>query len=330
MGHLDWLSFSIPYHENPLHNIPEHDAFLFDANNPVKPLPRYERAFRLACGGLYCLPNKQNASQKRLIQLTGDNCRKAREMGLTDDNLIWTMFDRDGRPSRTDYAFDTDNPEAKVSDVWSAWEKGKIKTKLQEAELTSKKGRKGEPANTVYLGSKASEQRVVVYDKAKQMNLLNEAWVRVELRLYGSAARRAAFDALKHADIDKVARQKVRNIMRTPIEWLENMIAGGDVELTALLYEKDIWKWLNHQVKPAIDEFANAELDQQVEMARWLFGRLNAIMPDWHEMGWHGKTDLDGNDIREAKNRLQKARGFMSEEYVKGVMGNGVHSDSQE
>lgn len=285
MGHIDWVTFSIPYDENPLNGVPSHDAFLFDDRHPVKALPRYEKGYRLQCGGLYCVPSKANKDQKRLFQLTGKDCQKMREMGMSDNDLIWAIFDRDGKPSRIDHAFDTDNPLAKVSEVWEAWGAGKIKTKLREAELTSKVGRKGEPANTVYIGSKASEQRVVVYDKAKQMKLLNEAWVRVELRTYGSAAKRLAYDALKHEDIDGVSRQKVRKIMRTPIKWLEDMVAGGDIELTALEYEPDIWKWLNNQVAPAIDAFELKTMGEKMKMARWLYARLNTIFPDWNEFG---------------------------------------------
>lgn len=277
---IDWLTFSLPYDGDLWGGLPQHEAFQFKISSKTILNPRYKHSYRMACGAIYSIPKDGDWSQKRLIEMQGQHCQRARELGLTDDAALYHVVVNGGQCSRLDCAFDTDNPCAKVSDVWSAWQNNEIKTKLREASLQSKQGRKGEPANSVYFGSKTSDQRLVIYDKAKQMKLLEKAWVRVELRLYGSAAYRMAKDSLM-SDIGTCSRQKVRNMVRTKIGWFEEMMSGQDVDLTPLKYESDVLRWLKTQVAPAIDALPEKEPEIIGEVVNWLYGRLNVIMPGW-------------------------------------------------
>lgn len=280
--HIDWLTFSIPYNSKIRTGLPPHETFNFDERKPVRPLPRYERAYRLDNGGLYCIPSEKNARNKRLIQWTGQDCAKYRQMGLSDDDMVEQMFKGKGSATRMDFAFDCDDPNASVQDIENAWDSGLMKTKIRTLTKMAKKGRKGEPENTLYFGGDGSDQKIVVYDKAKQMKVLHKAWVRVEGRFYDSAANRLSRDCLKHQSVDTVVRAKMRNIMRSGVEWFEKLIEGDDVEMEPLVYEGDTWVWLNKQVAPAIDNFAELDTTEQIKMARWLYARLNVIFPG----GW--------------------------------------------
>lgn len=279
---IDWFTFSLPYDGNLWGGLPQHEAFQFRESSKDILNSRYKCSYRMACGAIYSIPKDGDWKQKRLIELQGKHCQRARDMGLDDDGLIYNALFYGGSPSRMDCAFDTDNPKAQVSDIWKAWESDKIKTKLREAQKMTKKGRKGEPENSVYFGSKDSDQRLVVYDKAKQLKLLDQAWVRVELRNYGNAAYRLAKDALVHG-IDTVARQRVRNMVRTPVKWFEEMIAGNDVELTPLQPKSDKLQWLIKQVAPAIDSIPETEPEILGEVINWLYGRLNVVFPNWND-----------------------------------------------
>lgn len=280
---IDWLTFSFPYNEKSRVGLPPHESFNFDERKPARPLPRYERAYRLHNGGLYCIPSARNAREKRLIQWTGKDCDKYREIGMSDDAMIEQVFRAKGSATRVDCAFDADNPAARVQDIEDSWDNGKMKTKIRTLTKMARKGRKGEPENTLYFGATDSDQKIVVYDKAKQLKTLWRVWVRVEGRFYGDAARRLSTEALKHQSIDTVARAKMRNIMRTGVEWFEAMMQGDDVEMDALEYKNDTWKWLNTQVAPSIDRFSELHPSEQAKMVRWLFGRLNVVMPDWEQ-----------------------------------------------
>lgn len=271
--HLDFITFSIPYVKEFQTGLPKHDAFIFDERNPIKALPRYWKAWRLQCGGIYCIPDEKNSAQKRLIQMTGKDCNEARRMGLDDDLLFHLVEQEQGSMTRIDCAFDTNLETAKVQDFIDAFRSKVMKTKVRIMEVSQTIGRKGEPANTAYLGTRASDQQVVVYDKAKQMKLLHEAWVRVELRCYKNSAFRLAQDAREHG-IDVVARQKIRNVVRSGVGWFEDMIAGQDVELTNRDDEPAFWKWLMVQVQPAIDARSEQYPDELGRLKQWLRARL--------------------------------------------------------
>lgn len=282
--HFDWITFTFQYSEKILNGLPQHDAFLFDDQKPARALPRYERGWRLAGGGLYCVPSAANARNGRIIQFTGKECEQYRNFGLSDRELIVLLMTQKFKPTRIDCAWDTDNPLAKVQDMEDAWDNGKMKTKIRTMFKTTTKGRKGEPANTIYFGHKTSDQRLVVYDKAKQLKLLDKAWTRVEARFYEGAAWRIGRDmALINNDPSEVAAAKVRQMMRSGVAWFEELMAGGDVDLTALEYDKNVWKWLNTQVAPAIDNFTNESEAEKAKMIRWLYHRLNILFPNWTE-----------------------------------------------
>lgn len=279
---LDYLTFSLPYEGNIWATLPQHEIFQFKKSDEIKPNGRYKKAWRLECGATYSIPKDDDWGQKALIEMQGKHCERAREGGLNNTEIIRAMWKAKGKPSRMDCAFDTNNTAADVEHIWKAWERGAIKTKIQTATRQTKKGRKGEPENSVYFGAPDSEQRLVVYDKAKQMKLLHEAWVRVELRVYGDTAYRLAKDAVKN-DLETVARQKARNMVKTRVLWFEEVLSGHDVDLTPRIDTPDLIKWLNKQVAPAIDAVPEQHPELLQQVVNWLHGRLNlleAYQPD--------------------------------------------------
>lgn len=278
--HLDFITFSLPYNERFHVGLPKHDAFIFSEKNPVRPLPRYKQAWRLACGGIYCIPDAENAAQKRLIQMTGQNCQKARDMGLDDDLLLHLVQNENATMTRLDCAFDTQDATAKVQHFIDAFEQGKMKTKVRTMEVSKKIGRKGEPANSAYLGTRQSDAQLVVYDKAKQLKLLQMVWVRVEYRAYKNSAYRLAKDALEYG-IDVTARQRVRNMQRTKIKWLNSMIAGDDIDLTMREEQENFWWWLENQVRGGLDNRSATHAHERDQLREYLQERLAVI--DKHE-----------------------------------------------
>lgn len=278
--HLDFITFSLPYNERFHVGLPKHDAFIFNEKNPVRPLPRYKQAWRLSCGGIYCVPDAEHASQKRIIQMTGRDCQKAREMGLDDDLLLHLAQNEHATMTRIDCAFDTQEKTAKVQDFITAYESGKMKTKVRTMEVTKKIGRKGEPANSAYLGTRQSDAQLVVYDKAKQLKLLQTVWIRVEYRAYKNSAWRLAKDALEHG-IDLVARQRIRTMQRSKIKWLNSMIDGEDIDLTMREQQENFWWWAENQVRGGFDNRSASYPHERDQLREYLQERLAVI--DRHE-----------------------------------------------
>lgn len=286
--HIDWLTFSLDFAGDVHKTLPQHEIFALKRR--VKPNGRYGKAWVTESGAIFSIPKDGEWTQKALIEIQGKHAQKIRDMGVSDDNLIFETLAHGGKITRLDCAFDTNLPSANPLDLWQAWLAGEIVTKVREARITSSADRKGTPASSVYFGGTQSEQKLVVYDKAKQMKLLNEAWTRVEVRLYGDTARRAARDMLAN-DADSVARQKVRNMMKTRVKWFEDMVAGGDVAMEKRIDVPKKLQWLNNQVAPAIDSIPLENPDIVEDVAWWLIGRLNTIAP-----GWLGHIGLENGD----------------------------------
>lgn len=270
---IDWLSLTIPYTgDDGLENYPEHGWL--SRKNTAAPMHGYSQAWELENGGYLMVPNSQNKRMRVLLMFGGTSLTEWRGTGSTDDSIIRYFFGQTYRPqfTRIDFAFDTDNPLAAPAQIAEAWREKRIKTHIRTIRTHTTEKRGKDPAGTVYLGSVSSGRQVVIYDKAKQLKLLDEAWTRVELRCRKSFAQSAASDSLKHGS-DAVARATIRELLTTDIGWFNDMIAGGDVDLTELGRKKTggTLEWLHKQVQPAIENLIDdGDIDDIAKLAFWL------------------------------------------------------------
>lgn len=252
---LDWLSWTKSYEgEDGLKNYPDHE--MFKRGDIVAPMHGYSKAWRLKCGGFVMAPNEFNKRQRVLFVLGGGALRKIRENGTSDEGLVRYIFDTHYRPqfTRLDCAYDTNDESADPSDILDAWRSGEVKTHIRTVRTYSTEKRdQDKPANTVYFGSVGSARQIVVYNKAAQLKLLDEALTRVELRTKKAYAQQIAHEGRTN-DLGEVGRQVMRDMLKVEVGWYNELLDGKtvDIDLVGRKETGGLMKWLTTQVAGAI------------------------------------------------------------------------------
>jgi len=248
MAHIDWLTLSLPYRSDFYHALPEHPAFRIEDEHFK--IPRYEQAYTLACGAIFAIPAEDNQRQKILFDASGIPMYEARKIGASDPYMLEQLIYKGAKFTRIDVAFDTDDETATPLQTKWSWDKKECKTHLR----TEPKVIESPKGDTVYFGDETSERRLRVYDKAKQMDILNQALVRVELQSRNKMANVLARDIVQHG-VAPASAAHIKKVIDFPfIKWWQKLIDDGGTQAGQIprKSESDVMHWLRTQVEPAI------------------------------------------------------------------------------
>ena len=239
---VDWLSFSDP------------GLFGMDALNlgdwmvPTadRAIPRagYNRALKLTVGRVDW--HTDNASQKRLWTLTGDDLEALERLDFTQAELLTNVTRILGvSVTRLDFAADIHGAGAKPADVEREWMARRVQTQARKMRPVEEFDRKGRPqGRTVYIGSRTSENYLRIYDKGAEHASDND-WCRVELE---TKARLATLLCFNMADkgIATMGCAAIRKFVSIPsLEWYTDLLSGaGQAHLTRERKETDWEKWI--------------------------------------------------------------------------------------
>lgn len=186
--HIDWLSITLPYTDEPQESIPLIPGM--DWKRDIRPLGYYNRSYEMECGGTVRW-HTEVPTQGVAVQFTGQALGELFGTGkLGNRDVVQAFYGRKGKVSRLDFAFDGIGIDGKVQDLRDAIESGKVRTRTRKMATFSQSDIKTDEniGDTLYIGSRLSDKFVRVYDKAKEMNLLEEAWLRVEIQTRGRIA----------------------------------------------------------------------------------------------------------------------------------------------
>lgn len=281
---LDWMSFTVNFEgKNGLKQVPQH--FALQPTKIAQPLHGYSKAWELRCGGWVMTPSKNNKRMKTLVLVPGSALSWWREETLSDDDSILRFVWANCAPAftRLDYAIDTDDPSATPQELADGWRAGTVKTRMRTMRCITSERRNEKPAGTVYFGSQKSARQIVIYDKAKQLGLLSQAWTRVELRLKKSFAQMYAFDA-KTEGAQATAQATLRGLLQTDVSWYNEMLEGKELDLSALGRKetKGLMHWLGTDVRSAIfaahERGDPAELEQLLKWAGMIYLRTHGAL----------------------------------------------------
>ena len=226
-SHLDYYTMSFSRCNDVEEAIPQ--AFVdFRVVGEMNPFANYDRAYRLKCGGILNLSDSD--MQGARLDLGGQALEALRVSGFKDDYLLTMLssLERKKRTTNVHYCFNV-HGGGSVRHVLNLWDAGRAVTRLRtnpdvQGKHSERRGK------TVYFGSKNSDQRVVVYDKAAELGLLSEAWTRVELRLRDPHAGALVIDADK-ADVAIAARSRLKSILDFPsLRWWQEALEGDTIE----------------------------------------------------------------------------------------------------
>src|SRR4030095_8471682 len=159
---------------------------------------------------------------------------------ITPLELVQFLLKTGAQFTRIDLAVDAHNYGLRPQD---ATEQIKDKKHRCRAKKAPHWGDALQPGYTQYLGTKASEIHLRIYDKAGEMGVDSD-WTRVELVVRGYRAQKAARDVVSGVDF----RSLVKGYADFPKwkEWREIMVADA-VALPALKKETATDLWLLNQ-----------------------------------------------------------------------------------
>lgn len=165
-----------------------------------------------------------------------------------------------GKVTRLDYCMDIrNNYAANPIHVYEDYMAGTLKTKSRGTYSYTESGNRKESARTFYDGSRNSPRFLRVYDKAKQLNLLNEAWLRVELEIKKDRAPVVARKMATQGILLTGQAELNDYIKETSVGWLSDALASLAIGDTAITPRKttDIDLWFHKQVIPCITNRGN-------------------------------------------------------------------------
>jgi hypothetical protein len=187
----------------------------------------YNRSSPLHGGGRI-MWHTEDRAMKYCVELSGLPLAELRRDGFqVEDIFEWRIHARleDFGYKRVDYALDVENGGAQVKDVWTAWEKKKLKTPARTSRFIRSSDSEYN-ADTVELGSRESTPRFVrVYDKAAQMKQLWRSLVRIELEMKKGRVDGFVQSVLRHGR-SAAGRREIGEMMVTKIGWVNAALAG--------------------------------------------------------------------------------------------------------
>jgi hypothetical protein len=136
---------------------------------------------------------------------------------------------------------------------------------------------------TQYVGTKASQLFIRIYDKAAQMGVKQD-WTRVELVAKGRRAQTASFAVIRGEDY----RALVMGFVRFPTWTKWNAIMGADtVTIPSEKVQSNTLKWLLKQAAPALGQILADETDNNTlnEFLVAVFARRDKIILERRSKG---------------------------------------------
>ena len=220
---LDWLRFTADYNLPLRDCLPKHPAFETSTRN-MPGITWYDRTIGLVCGRIDYAQDKP--AQKKLITLAGSDLQRAREMGVSEQELIRYVITLPGfHATRVDLCCDLRSELFRDPlDILTAFIAGQCATKARSANRIDNWITGGEREGcTVYIGSRESLTFMRVYDKRAQMGG-GGFWTRIEVETKGDVAGNVCNAIAKHGVI-AVTKESIRRFIRTGVLWFDD--AGG-------------------------------------------------------------------------------------------------------
>lgn len=266
-SHLDWLTVSYRKIKD-MSEVISQAYWLMRPTEPIKPFPHYDTAWRLECGGR--IDFSESEKQGARLELTGEPLGKLRENGMPDDLLIRELAasSKKNRTTRADYCFNVIGAGS-VRHTVNHWRAGNAKTVFINSphgyvDFGSRRGQ------TVDFGSKKSDRFVRIYDKATQMGLLKEAWLRVELQTRNENATALTSDAIKK-DMRTAGVTHLAACLDFPkLRWWQEATKGEQMDREEVRRKVTQWqKWMDGQVFESILKHVK-NIDDGIFLETWL------------------------------------------------------------
>lgn len=248
---LDWLQWTLPAYSAPSYVLPDHE--LFDVVAACRPIKNYDLGWRLGCGAVVSVSEKRPLHMGVNVVMTGDNLEAVRGE-FTDDEILKWAQEKARKISRCDVALDVEY-EVDFENIQKHVVWGLLRTRMGMDSYYRNLATGGE---SIYFGATKSDRRVVIYNKAAEMGLLEQALTRVEMR--GRNRTAALMVAQMRQDgVSKGARIQMKSYFDYDADWYQTAV--GDVEDSELVKAEpkpDKWEhWILNVVIPSLEKSAD-------------------------------------------------------------------------
>lgn len=196
------------------------------------------------------------------VQYTGQTLNKHAEQGITAQMIAQHHEVSGDRCSRVDLALDCQSTGLNIGALANMvkYGAGKFSTKVY-SHITSQ-----DSGETLYLGSRTSEQYIRIYNKAAEQQTSGD-WVRIELELKGSRAhevgKRLAFGT--DTQMITLTRGMIVNMAQFPDETWKAIVGELAVSIAkAHTNEPDRKGWLLGLVAPAMGKYISESGDDAI------------------------------------------------------------------
>lgn len=233
---VDWIEGTFHRSDRPI--LPRQ---LSREHEPCHPFHGYTEAYRFSDGRIE-LKNPSRPDMGVHIQWSGDALRQA---PLPASDLCKYLYSSDFIFTRIDFAVDAINYELRPQDATIHIENRALSTRAKKFP-TMLDVRVG--SYTQYIGTKASEIYLRIYDKAAELGLQQD-YTRVELVVRGKRAQKAAPTVIRNGDFRPLVLGFVR--FQEWEEW-EEVMAADAVSLPSEKKPSNTEQWLLKQCAPAL------------------------------------------------------------------------------
>ncbi len=273
---VDWLSYTVPWHAVQKDAWATHDGQhaavsvltgIWEDWQRDIPLHGYEDAWTTRDGGAARVMVSRPGHEMGIhVQLPGQALAKLDPLRAMANMRFWQ-----GRPTRIDLAADV-RGESDPEDLYAMLEDKFVITRAQKyTRLT------GTTGSTVYVGSRASEKFLRVYDKAAQTKT-DGNWTRIELECKGGYAGYAAQQVgeLGYTAIGPI----IRAFVDAPdLPWYHDALTREQTDIGAPQAKKmtDTRRWLMETCAKTLAKETREDPEFLMEFLR----RVQALRAPW-------------------------------------------------
>lgn len=228
---------------------------------PCQPSKGYNNALQNKQGCKVSWHNKRDDMGVH-VQYSGQTLNKYSADGATPKMIAIHHNLSHDRCTRIDLALDAREEHLSISSLAAIVKHSTDGLRVKSfSHIISQDG-----GETLYLGSRQSEQYIRVYNKAAEQNMQGD-WIRIELELKGSRAHQiGAQMAVKgEGDMTAIARGMIKNLADFPDANWQRVVGEMAVSIgKARVDEPDTKGWLLGSVAPAMGRYIRETDDQTI------------------------------------------------------------------
>lgn len=246
--------------------------------------PNFNLTHRLLPAGHIARKYRAGKQDLFMLDFRGNDIQtiKAGYGTIALSDIIAHVVDNGMNTTRIDFAVDIMGADIHPRYYFRQWRKKRAKTRTTWVKEEILNG--GDKGYTVYFGAPTSDRRLRIYDKAAQLKLLEQAWLRVELQTRKPLAN-PLVSAMHTQGIVTTGTQAIKNFVDFPEDELYTQaISDTGATIDSVPAKLPRWQgWLEEQVLPSIEAHAKDPNDLEF-LQEWVLKVRQIIKTEYQAL----------------------------------------------